>query len=128
LTTKQLQYEIDAWMSMLSFIKEENICFKNRLSDVIPLINEKSVLEIAETFQNRFINNDTIIVLLKKDISAHAQLLTKEVNSDHMLTKNIMKKQKTLRDDMEKFENECDMLRSSLNIFTDEIITTSLQA
>ena len=41
----QLQYEINTWKRLLSFMSEENIQLKNRLSEVLKNKFDKNLLE-----------------------------------------------------------------------------------
>ena len=66
----QLQHEINTWKRMLSFMQEENIHLKNRLSAVLKDRFNKSLLEEVEVFQTNFIKADEIINNLKKEVAA----------------------------------------------------------
>jgi hypothetical protein len=119
LDTKQLQCEVDAWLRMLIFLKEENVYLKTRLADIAQVRFDKNFLDEAEKFQASFINNDTIIALLKNDILTHSRLSARYTDLNN--TYNIPANQKELREDMEKLEKEFRRLTVEFNNYADKI-------
>ena len=116
-----MQLEVDAWVRMLAFMKEENVYFKNRLAEVMPQNMEKELLRQAETFQDSFIKNDTIFILLKKDIFMHELLIAKELRKEGSHLEQIRSAQKELREDMEKLERGFSRLTVEFNNYIDDI-------
>ena len=47
----QLRHEINTWKRMLSFMQEENVHLKNRLSDVLKDRFNKNLLDEVEFFK-----------------------------------------------------------------------------
>lgn len=119
--TKQLEYEIERWLRTLEFIKEENWHLKNRLAEMIHLRTDKHLLGQAEDFQNYFLNNDTVVAMLKNDIHQHEQLLAKEIFKDEAVAKKILRNQQILRGDMDKFEKEFSRLNVDFNNYMDDV-------
>ena len=101
------QYEISTWLRTLDFLQQENIHLKTRLAELIKHNTVgPEVLEKAEYFQNNFLNKDTVIALLRRDIKLF-QLDEKQAETN--------RKHKTLRLDMEKMEKEFINLRTDFN-------------
>ncbi len=67
--TKHLQLERETWLRTLDYMQQENIYFKTNLAYIIKNGVDASMLEQAEHFQSIFINKDTMIALLRNDIS-----------------------------------------------------------
>ena len=72
----QFHHENKTWNRMLEFFKQENILFKNRLSEVVDNSTDKGFLALAEHFQNRFIIKDEYIDELRHDINEQDKKLT----------------------------------------------------
>ena len=71
----QLRHEINTWKRMLSFMQEENVHLKNRLSDVLKERFNKNLLDEVEFFQTNFIKEDEVIGLLKSEVAAIDNIL-----------------------------------------------------
>ena len=117
----QLQHEIQRWLRTLEFIKEENLLLKNRLSEMIHLKTEKRLIHQAEDFQNFFLNNDTIIAMLKNDVHKQERLLTKDIFYDEAAAKKVMKSQQILRGDMDKLEKNFSNFNMDFNTYLDDV-------
>ena len=101
------QYEVSTWLRILDFLQQENIHLKTRLAELIKHNSVgPDVLEKAEYFQNSFLNKDTVIALLRRDIKLFQQEGTQP---------EVSIKRKTLRLDMEKMEKEFINLRTDFN-------------
>jgi len=102
---KQFQYESDAWRRMLAFLLQENAILKTRLAE---LVHENEVspdfLEMAEQYQNRFIQNDQIMNFVRSDVSELDKLLTRNLHEDGLIIKAIARKQKKLRKELTTLE------------------------
>ena len=112
---KQLQYEADAWLRNLEFIRQENVYLKNRLAGIIESQTDKHFLEMAEEFQNNFINKDAITILLKNDIHAHERELLDDSNKFDSVSEVLLDNHKRLREDMEKLAKEFSRLKLEFN-------------
>ena len=121
----QLHYEIQRWLRTLEFIKEENLLLKNRLAEMIHLKTGKHLIRQAEDFQNFFLNNDTIIAMLKNDVHKQERLLTKDILNDEAAAKKAMKGQQILRSDMDKLEKNFSKLNMDFNTFLDDVSANS---
>lgn len=64
----QVHLEIAAWRRVLSFMIEENILQKDRLSQVLKSKTDTAFLEQAENFLGRFIRKDALMNMLRSDL------------------------------------------------------------
>ncbi len=60
---------IRSWTTTLEKLRQENILLKNRLSVAVQQQESRTFLEEAESFQQRFVDKDQVIDLLRHDIS-----------------------------------------------------------
>ena len=66
---KQLRYEADTWKRHLSFIMEENIRMKNRLTEILKDHFDQRLLPDLDSFQEILLREDARIGLLRDDIA-----------------------------------------------------------
>ncbi len=71
-----LHFEHAAWISELSFQKDELRIFQRRLEDVASKWTSKSVMKKVEYFQNNFIRHNEVIDILSHDINGHENKLS----------------------------------------------------
>ena len=71
----QLQVEVNTWKRLLNFVSDENVCLKNRLSEILKNGFDRKLLEEFENFQNKFIKQDEMITFLRNDIAELDKLL-----------------------------------------------------
>jgi hypothetical protein len=100
LKLKQLQYERDTWKRLLDFMMDENVQFKNRLSEILKDKFDKELLEEVEGFQSSFIKEDELIGLLRNELAELDKLLVAEVIEDGKIIEKIDVKLKNLRDNI----------------------------
>lgn len=82
----QLRHEINTWKRMLSFMQEENVHLKNRLSDVLKDRFNKNLLEEVEEFQTDFIKEDEVISALKNEVAELEYILKSSLlKNDHSI-------------------------------------------
>lgn len=72
---KQIQFETSTWKRLLDFFRDENVFFKNRLSDILKESFDRNLLEALENFQSRFIKQDEVNSVLRNEISELDRLL-----------------------------------------------------
>src|SRR6478672_10328077 len=92
LKLKQLEYEADTWKRLLSFMMDENIHLKNRLSEFLRHTFAKNYLEEIENFQSRFLKQDELICLLRNDLAEVEKLLVREILVDGKILDEINRK------------------------------------
>jgi hypothetical protein len=61
--------DVREWLAVLDDLRQENIVFKNRLSEAVKESQSRPFIEEAENFQQRSIEKDQIIDLLRYDIT-----------------------------------------------------------
>ncbi len=106
----------------MAFIIEENIWFKNRLSEILSDKFDKFLLEEADDFQSRFIKADELAGQLEKNVDEMDHLLVREIFEDGRIMKEIDKKLKKLRANMAAAEEQFSRLKSDFNHFLSENI------
>lgn len=114
-TVMQLMHEADTWKRLLEFIKGENVYLKNRLAEVTREVTDPAWLEQAEYFQNHFLSEDSAVSLLRRDVSDLESWLRREVIEDGAIIKEVRKKHKKLRADIELTEQRFSRLKSEFN-------------
>ena len=120
LKLKQLQHEIDTWKRMLSFMEEENIHLKNRLSDVLKERFDKKMLDCVEGFQNSFIKGDQLLSLLKKDLADLEKSIITEASIEEGINKNTELAIKKMRIAVDKTERNFTTVNCDFNNYLSE--------
>ena len=120
LKLKQLRHEIDTWKRMLSFMEEENIHLKNRLSDVLKDRFDKKMLDNVEGFQNSFIKGDQLLSLLKKDLADLEKRITTEVSIEEGINTNMELAIKKMRIAVDKTEKNFTTVNCDFNNYLSE--------
>ena len=114
---KELQHETDSWKRRLAFMKEENILFKNTISEILSDGFNRNLLEEVEEFQNRFIKADEVIGLLRNDIAEIDKLLLREIFEDGKIVREIELKFKRFRNHLLVAQRQFDNLKTEFNSF-----------
>ena len=120
LKLKQLQHEIDTWKRMLSFMEEENIHLKNRLSDVLKDRFDKKMLDNVEGFQNSFIKGDQLLGLLKKDLADLEKSIITEASTEEGINTNMELAIKKMRIAVDKTERNFTTVNCDFNNYLSE--------
>lgn len=116
----QFHHENKTWSRLLEFFKQENTILKNRLSEVVDHSSEKDFLALAEQFQNKFILKDEYIDELRHDINLQEMDL---INNKHRLVDNkLLKRQETMRNEMEYFEKDFNQLKNEFNKYLSAVL------
>lgn len=99
-------------LSILDCIMQENIILKDRLSNAVQQEVSKAYIERAENFQQRFIEKDQIVELLRHEINT---LLMSHYNHSHPQEEinHVRKRFLLLKRDIQKVKDEFDFLKSS---------------
>ena len=74
----QYVYELKSWERLLSFQKEELVCFKNRLAEVLNSSTETEMILAAERFQEEFLAQERIVYFLLDELKLQSHILEKE--------------------------------------------------
>ncbi len=100
---RQWQYESAGWKRVLDFIMQENVFSKNRLSEILKSsAGDAEMLNDAEMFLERFIQQETLVKLLRSDIQGFDQLLAKEIYDNQRATKDAFSQHLRLNNEIEK--------------------------
>ena len=116
----QFHHENKTWNRMLEFFKQENILFKNRLSEVVDNSTDKGFLALAEHFQNRFIIKDEYIDELRHDINEQDKKLTE--SSTNFIDNKLIIRQEKLGNEMEYFEKDFNKLKNEFNKYLAKVL------
>lgn len=120
---KQFQYESEAWRRMLAFLLQENAILKTRLAELVhENMFSEDFLEIAEQYQNRFIQNDQIINFVRTDIAELDKILTRNLHENGLIIKTIAHKQKILRKELTTLENTFNEMKIDFNNYLTETL------
>ena len=113
----QLQSEINTWKRLLNFFRDENVCLKNRLSDILKNGFNRKLLEEFENFQTRFIKQDEVISLLRNDTAELDKLLSNEKSGVIISDSRIDKKLDHLRNNITNSEEQFFQLQLNFNTY-----------
>jgi len=114
---KQLQHESDTWKRELGFMMDENVRLKNRLAEILRTEFDNDLLEDIENFQNRFIREDEVISLLRKDIAKLDKLLVREIFEDGQIIDNVNRMLKEIRRNIGIAESQFGKLKLEFNSY-----------
>lgn len=113
---QQFHHENRTWVRSLDFFKQENSHLKNRLSEVVDITTDRTVLAQAEHFQNQFIIKDEFLDQLRHDVNEQDRLLMERyVRSGNSVDDYVTNRQKKLREQMEYLEKDFTNLRNEFN-------------
>jgi hypothetical protein len=119
---QQLQYEINTCKRLLDYRMEENIGFKNRLSEILEYRFNNYLLEEVERLQSRFIKQDEIINLLSNELSDAETLLAGQILVNGKIIPAADKKLKRIRKNMVTAEKWFRRTKTMFNHFLTENI------
>ncbi len=106
-----LNQESTAWLRILDRLQEENIDLKKRFSEYIKKGKDGVYLEKLESLHNNLLNKDALLSLLRHEIVDLNELIRKEAKKDNHVNKHLDKRQKKLKDDMKRVEEEFERLK-----------------
>jgi hypothetical protein len=113
---QQFHHENMTWIRSLDFLKQENSHLKNRLSEVVDITTDRTVLAQAEHFQNQFIIKDEFLDQLRHDVNEQERILTdRYVRTGNSVDEYVTNRQKKLREQMEYLEKDFTSLRNEFN-------------
>jgi hypothetical protein len=118
----QFRHENEAWGRVIRFLTDEYIILKNRLSEILQImdVNDKALLERIEYFQNHFLKEDEIIGYLRMEIRDLNKLLAQDSVENSDPFKEIKKKQKKLRVELEKTEQTFTKFKYEFNNYVSD--------
>jgi len=111
-TVKVMQAECENWKRMLEVLMHENVDLKTRLAAVVKENGRSDdFVTLAEQFQNNFMREDEVISLARRDVAEQEKLLLREVFEDGLLFREVTRKQKRLRKELQRIENGFNILK-----------------
>jgi len=123
LKLKQIQHECDTWKRQLSFISDENIHLKTRLTQVLNDRVDKNLLDGLENFQNMFVKEDDRVYLLRHEQAELDKLLVREIFENGAIVKKVENKLNKMRNNIRNAEVHFNKLKSSFNHYLLENIS-----
>ena len=118
----QYQYELKTWNRLLDYLEEENIEYKNRISEILKNNIHTGLLEAIEVFLSEFVGEDQIISLCRCDINALKGVIDR--GRDGALNGNnfdeITLDQDKLRKEIEITERRFNALKFEFNKYLSE--------
>ena len=117
LNITQLQVEVNTWKRLLNFFSDENVCLKNRLSEILKNGFDRKLLDEFENFQTKFVKQDEMITFLRNDIAELDKLL---LNDKLGIGKNeitIKGKLEHLRKNIANSEGKFFQLQANFNTY-----------
>lgn len=97
---------IEEWQRTISDLRLENTDLKNLISQTMQLNQKFESLELAEYFQNRFIQKDQVLDLFRQDVNVLYNLIV-----SRGLTEAGIKKFNELNKDLERLLGEMEELK-----------------
>ena len=117
---EHIHFENDCWKRLVEFIQLENSYQKIRLAEVIRLSSgEPEFLEQAEFFLNYYIQQDTHLSLLRRDLNSFGRLIEREKFLDGMVVKEVQHSLAGLRREIQKLDNDFRDMREKFNGFVE---------
>jgi hypothetical protein len=113
----QLQVEVNTWKRLLNFFSDENVCLKNRLSEILKNGFDRKLLEEFENFQTKFIKQDETITFLRNDIAELDKLLLNEKLGMSVNENAINRKLEHLRKNIVNSEGRFFQLQINFNTY-----------
>lgn len=113
--------EIVSWKKILSCRMEENIQLKNILAEILRNNYDRNCLEEIEEFQTKFIRQDEIIDMLRKEVTNLDYLFLSKTFEDEKRRIFFAKALQRLRKDIAHSENNFRSLISSYEDFQQKI-------
>jgi len=114
---KQTIFEIRFLKRAIDFMMEENIQLKNRVAEIPRNGFSKKMLVVLEIFQNRFINEDQLIGLLRNELAQIEQLLHQGIFSEDPACTELCNNLKQLHKSIITAENQVIQLNADFNDF-----------
>ena len=115
------KHEYEAWFRTLDYIQQQNIMLKNTLANISRHDISNEMLEQLEQYQTKFLEKDTLVLLLRMDIAAHEQSIIS--NNGSPVADALLKRHNKLRRDMEHVEKEFNTLKYNFNNYVSGVVT-----
>ncbi len=110
---QQIQYECDTWKRAVTFMMEESVIMKNRLSEVLRTHFNRNLLEGIELLLNKLIRNEERIGIFRDDL-----VLLNEAGADSFTEQDeklFESRIRLLHNDLLQMEKQFAKLNSEFN-------------
>jgi hypothetical protein len=105
--------EHNIWLKKLELLQLEIVFLKNHIAVMVQKDVSPETLEKIEYFQTNFLNKDTIIALLRREIKQLGDMIVdKQVFENSANADALYKRQDTLRNDISRMEMELLRIKS----------------
>jgi hypothetical protein len=117
--TKQYDRETEGWKKILGLLQQENIVQKNKLAEILKnnTRHDGQLLEKAEQYQSRFLQQDEAFRLMFNDIGEYERLEEGISSWDKAELRKINKTRNKLKKETKNLEINFTKLRSEFNNF-----------
>ena len=124
LIKRQFEFEIDTWKRILTFLSDENINTKNRLSDIVKDMgnNDGELLERIEYFHSCLLKEDEIIDFLYREVLDQQRAALRNNFGLNDALKETTQSQERLRKELEKARNYFFELNVEFNKYFSEVL------
>jgi hypothetical protein len=119
---RQFNFECESWKRILYFFREENVYYRNRLSEILNDAVSEELLERSEYFQGNFIMSDETIHWLVDEIHQHIKFLGQNIATDTQILELVIRNHQKLKKDVEKAEEVLFNLKKEFNEFLAESV------
>lgn len=117
---KQFLHENETWKRLLEFLQAENVYLKTRLAQITKDDYSNGLLEQIEHYHNILISEDNTIGMLRHDVADQDKGLRKSDTENSDFLKELGKRQKKLRKEIEIAEQKFNKLKFEFNNFFSE--------
>lgn len=117
---QQFIHENETWKRLLEFVQAETVFLKTRLAQITKDDVNNQLLEQSEYFQNEFITEDELIGMLRQEVAELDNWLTREIFEDGIVLKEVTKRQKKIRKEIEIVEQKFNKLKFEFNNYLSE--------
>jgi len=118
----QIRSESATWKRLLSFLMDENIHLKNRMSEILKADCDTRLLSKLETFQTSFIHTDTLVALLRNDVVEFDKRLNTDTQGEQFFNKNIAHWLQRMRRNINAAERTFNQRQTAFNDYLSENI------
>lgn len=124
---QQYLYERKTWDRLLDYIQEENIHYKNRVVEILKNDIDRTLIDMIESFLNKFVMEESNISILRHYISeANNKITGKQKDSGQRESiDKIVITQNKLRIEIEVIEKEFNGLKFEFNKYLSEHFETN---
>jgi hypothetical protein len=95
--SKQLMYEAETWKRCIAFMQSELVYMKNRITQILIEMPDRSMLDCIEHYQHLFIELEKSLDLFRLDITTQIELIKKNHDISIIHLNEKLLKQKKLR-------------------------------